>query len=327
MKNKLLLLALIAIGFGSLNAQTWPIRYDCNVLPTAASPAWVIKDAAVTAAIVDSGKYLKFNAIPSSAKGDWNTTVTIDNATGATAVWRVKASDELIAAYHAAGDTGDYRMFEMEIRTGTVREQIWNSIKDTVMLIKGAAKGAVHNSAGWHIYRATLKNSVTTIYVDENPVPVCSGTTADASSTAKEFRIGNQSATISGYGQYLDWVLCDATGAYTPSQKTLPADLLSQIPTAVNDAPAQVSGYKLNQNYPNPFNPSTQISFNLDKAANTNLSVYNMLGQKVATLFNGNLNSGSHSFTFNAANLESGIYVYQLKSGSFTETRKMMLVK
>ncbi len=326
MKNTLLILALAILSLSSLNAQTWGIRYDCNVLPTAGSPAWVVKDTAVSAAFVDSSKYLKFNAIPPTAKGDWNNTVAITNATGATTVFRVKATPELITAYNA-NTAADYRLFEMEIRTGTVREQIWVLAKDSISLIKAAVKGRVANSLDWHIYRITIKDSLTTVYLDENPTPICSGKTTDAGSTAKEFRIGNQSTTIAGYGQYLDWVLCDVTGAYSPTQKTLPADLAAQIPTAVQDGKAVVNNYKLNQNYPNPFNPSTKISFNLEKTGYTELSVYNMLGQKVASLFSGVMSAGSHEFSFDASRLQSGVYVYQLKSGSFSQTRKMMLLK
>lgn len=333
MKNKLLLLALIAIGFGSLNAQTWPVRYDATVLPPAASPAWTIKDGSPGpfGEIVD-GKFLKLNAIPVAAKQTWLLTQSsISAAVGATAVFGVKASPELITAIQGA-PTSDYRIFELEIRTGTLREQIWILGRDSVFLGKSAIKGGLpsgKSTKDFHIYRVTLKDSVVNVYVDENSTPIMTGNIpSSATDKAQEFRIGNQASVGSvGYGQMLSFLVGDVTGAYSPTQKVLPADLLAQIPTAVNDVQAKVSGYKLNQNYPNPFNPSTQISFNLDKAANTNLSVYNMLGQKVATLFNGNLNSGAHAFTFNAANLESGIYVYQLKSGNFTETRKMMLLK
>ncbi len=327
MKNTLLILALTVMTLSSLNAQNWSIRYDANVLPTAASPAWVIKDTAVSAAFVDSAKYLKFNAIPPTVKGDWNNTVTIANATGATTVFRVKATPELITAYNA-NTAADFRLFEMEIRTGTVREQIWILAKDSVSLIKAATKGQVPGSSlDWHIYRITIKDSLTTVYVDENPTPICSGKTADAGSTAKEFRIGNQSTTIAGYGQYLDWVVCDVTGAYSPKQSALPADLAAQIPTAVQDVKAVVNAYKLDQNYPNPFNPSTRISCSLEKTGYAELSVYNMLGQKVASLFSGVMSAGSHEFSFDASKLQSGVYVYQLKSGSFSQTRKMMLLK
>ena len=85
--------------------------------------------------------------------------------------------------------------------------------------------------------------------------------------------------------------------------------------------------YSLSQNYPNPFNPTTEITFVLPKAGNVTLTVFNMLGQKVATLINGSQASGVHSVTFNATNLSSGTYFYRLESGSTTLVKKMMLLK
>jgi hypothetical protein len=85
--------------------------------------------------------------------------------------------------------------------------------------------------------------------------------------------------------------------------------------------------FSLEQNYPNPFNPSTRITFNITEAGLTNISVYNLLGQKVATVLNQDLVAGRHTVDFNASNLSSGIYFYKLESGKNTATQKMMLLK
>ena len=85
--------------------------------------------------------------------------------------------------------------------------------------------------------------------------------------------------------------------------------------------------FALNQNYPNPFNPSTKISFALATDSDVKLTVFNVLGQEVATLVNGSLTAGTHSVDFNAAGLNSGLYFYKLQAGSFTATKKMMLTK
>jgi hypothetical protein len=85
--------------------------------------------------------------------------------------------------------------------------------------------------------------------------------------------------------------------------------------------------YNLSQNFPNPFNPSTLIEFTLQKSGRTSLEVYNMLGQKVATLVNEQLGAGNYRYTWNAAGLPSGIYFYRIQSGTFNETKKMMLLK
>ncbi len=85
--------------------------------------------------------------------------------------------------------------------------------------------------------------------------------------------------------------------------------------------------FTLEQNYPNPFNPSTRITFNLPMLGNYSLKVYNTVGQEVAVLFNGQLTAGTYSYTFNAANLSSGIYFCRLAGEGMTLTRKMNLVK
>jgi hypothetical protein len=91
-----------------------------------------------------------------------------------------------------------------------------------------------------------------------------------------------------------------------------------------NNTPAQ---YSLKQNYPNPFNPITTIDYSLAKSGYVSLKVYNVLGENVATLVDGVENAGEHNVNLNAANLPSGTYFYTLRSGDFTATKRLVLVK
>jgi len=83
----------------------------------------------------------------------------------------------------------------------------------------------------------------------------------------------------------------------------------------------------LSQNYPNPFNPSTNIQFELPQTSQVVLEVYDMVGRRVATLVNEQVTTGSHTVTFDAGSLASGVYTYRLVAGGTTFTRQLTLIK
>jgi len=85
--------------------------------------------------------------------------------------------------------------------------------------------------------------------------------------------------------------------------------------------------FELIQNYPNPFNPTTTISYDLPEAANVKLTIFNILGQEIATLVDGFKEAGNYSVNFDADNLDSGLYIYKLQAGSQVQTKKMTLIK
>ncbi|AFN75857.1 5'-nucleotidase domain-containing protein [Melioribacter roseus P3M-2] len=104
------------------------------------------------------------------------------------------------------------------------------------------------------------------------------------------------------------------------------AQLVKVTITSVNENEIP-NGYALEQNFPNPFNPTTSIRFTLAKPEVVKLTVYNILGQKVATLVNGPMTAGQHLVHFNASNLASGIYFYGIEAGNFKTFKKMILLK
>jgi sugar lactone lactonase YvrE len=116
----------------------------------------------------------------------------------------------------------------------------------------------------------------------------------------------------------------------TYNHRVLRYDVKLGVPTSVGSDPSgqTPSEYALSQNYPNPFNPSTKISFSLKKAERVTVTVYNLLGQTVARLFDGTAAAGEqYVLNFNAANLPSGVYLCTLRSESFSDTKKMVLMK
>jgi hypothetical protein len=92
----------------------------------------------------------------------------------------------------------------------------------------------------------------------------------------------------------------------------------------INNTPTQFS---LGQNYPNPFNPTTMIEYNLANAGVVELKIYDITGKEVTTLVNEFQDAGSHRIQFNAVNFASGIYFYKIKSGSFQDVKRMVLIK
>lgn len=85
--------------------------------------------------------------------------------------------------------------------------------------------------------------------------------------------------------------------------------------------------YNLEQNYPNPFNPATTIQFSIPEQSFVKLEIFNSLGEKVSTLFNEELRTGSYKYEWNAENLSSGIYYYSLTTNNFSKTKKLVLLK
>jgi hypothetical protein len=115
----------------------------------------------------------------------------------------------------------------------------------------------------------------------------------------------------SGFGNnlYLDSICMKSVPVGTPSIGLVPGQ------------------FSLSQNYPNPFNPATTIQFNMPKAGNVEVKVFDILGREVAVLVNEFKQVGTHTINFDASGLSSGVYFYTMKSGDFSTTKKMLLIK
>ncbi|MEZ4702787.1 MAG: T9SS type A sorting domain-containing protein [Rhodothermales bacterium] len=96
---------------------------------------------------------------------------------------------------------------------------------------------------------------------------------------------------------------------------------------AIDVTDTQPATFHLSQNYPNPFNPSTRIQFALNDAAPVRLAVYDLLGREVRTLVDATRAAGTHTVTFDAGDLPSGVYFYRIEAGAASETRRMVLMK
>ena len=134
------------------------------------------------------------------------------------------------------------------------------------------------------------------------------------------------------FGQFLDGstTVAPPTVAIASSANELSKG--SGTESIANDQDATPTEFALDQNYPNPFNPTTTIRFSLAKDIQVQLDIYNILGQKVKSLVNGELNAGWHAVSWDGTNnageqMASGVYIYKLNTPNFEHTRKMSLTK
>ncbi len=187
--------------------------------------------------------------------------------------------------------------------------------------VKPKAAGTYHLRAfGQNLSGAavplTLQEGASTIVTPSMPYKTKAGTSVtdstgnDVYSAGFPLTAGDHVMTLSGSAVNLDYVQL----------------IKEDVVAGVGDA-TQPFAFTLEQNYPNPFNPATTISFSLPKASNVTLTVYNVLGQRIATLVNNHLDAGSHTVSFNAAKYASGVYFYRLEAGSYVALKKMMLLK
>jgi endo-1,4-beta-xylanase len=142
---------------------------------------------------------------------------------------------------------------------------------------------------------------------------------------------GVKGITLWGYIEGLTWqtscYLVRATGTARPALLWM-AQFVQSNPSGVDgNGSTAPSSFALAQNFPNPFNPSTTIRYDILKASKVELTVFDILGRKVRTLVSGVQAPGHYSVTMDGRDLASGVYFYRLVAGTFTATKKLMLLK
>lgn len=165
------------------------------------------------------------------------------------------------------------------------------------------------------------------MYKQDSPIGIGFFQTGTSSSTYTEF-----SAVVDYFAEGTpDSALINIlSGSSTPHVgTTFKIDDLAFGPVTgvIGPAATRPVTFSLSQNYPNPFNPSTAIDFSLPHSAFVTLRVLNVLGEEVARLIEGEVQAGPHTVQWNAGTRASGMYYYELRSGEFTQTKKLMLLK
>jgi len=120
---------------------------------------------------------------------------------------------------------------------------------------------------------------------------------------------------------------CFVFGEGPRSQSAWIYRTLDRLVTSVGDDANQPLAFSLKQNYPNPFNPSTKIQYSITKNSFVTLKVYDILGRDVATLVNQDQPAGDYTVNFDALDVSNGTYFYRIQAGSFTDVKKMMVLK
>jgi hypothetical protein len=141
---------------------------------------------------------------------------------------------------------------------------------------------------------------------------------------------GAGTTTQPQYYQFVDKNL--NSGKYSYRLKQIDFDGTTDYSKSVEVEILNPTEFSLSQNYPNPFNPSTKISFSLAANSKVSLKIFNVLGQEVSTLLNGNLSAGNHEINFNANGFNAGVYFYKLEATgidgtNFSSIKKMILNK
>ena len=127
-------------------------------------------------------------------------------------------------------------------------------------------------------------------------------------------------------GDNLEEIKANARAARNKALKVGWADVTTEIENNT-DQRQQPNEFTLLQNYPNPFNPSTRIKFSVPRDCHVTVTIYNVLGKKVATLVDDNKKSGVYQVEFNGSDYTSGVYLYKIKAGDFVKTKKMLLLR
>lgn len=139
-------------------------------------------------------------------------------------------------------------------------------------------------------------------------------------------RIDIESVEMTNPTHSLAFVTHQASASNASGIQLIKPDFISVSQSLSTEGNVPVS-FGLQQNYPNPFNPATVIQYAIPNAARVELSVYNVLGQKVSTLVDEEMAAGNYSVEWDASQYSSGVYFYRIVAGDYNATKKMMLVK
>jgi hypothetical protein len=206
--------------------------------------------------------------------------------------------------YERPDEFSDYALVDSAAQGMSIESVAWNPSNGLLYISADVRSTGPYTPLTWYGLDVTTK-----ALVDSFTIPGVDPTAPDAYPRGVSFSPDGSTAYVGLFGTaWYMYKFSKATGI-------------------VKENNVIVNSYTLSQNYPNPFNPTTQIKFTVAKQGFVTLKVYDMLGREVSTLINKELANGSYTVDFNAENLASGTYIYQLNANGNILTNKMSLLK
>ncbi|MDX1617427.1 MAG: family 16 glycosylhydrolase [Balneolaceae bacterium] len=236
------------------------------------------------------------------ASGDYTVTLTVTDNDGATGT-----DSQVVSVSDGSGAT---TMHVQSIVTGTQNAGQGNKHGTATVTIHDDQENPVSEATVTGTFSGTFNETVSGQTGSDGTVTLVTSGTAKGNVTV-EFCVDD---------------VTHASLTYDANQNDITCTSASKA-AAGSDSFDKVVEFALHANYPNPFNPSTMIAYQLPASEFVTLEVFNMAGQRVATLVNRQQSPGRYRVPFDASGLSSGIYLYKLRAGSFIETRKMILLK
>ncbi len=228
------------------------------------------------------------------------------SADGNTIYWTVFTGDHMgIFIYSRPDEFSNYALTDSVLPGMSIETAAWNPDTGLLWVSNDARGDSIYTPLTWYGFDVSTKT-----ITDSFHLAVDTSLTADRYPRGLAFSPDGKIAYVGLFG-----------GAFDRIYKF---DMVTGVEQEFGVVPEK---FELSQNYPNPFNPSTVISFNIVKQGFVTLKVYDITGKEVATLVNGELNKGKFLVNFNAANLASGTYIYQLTANGNKISKKMMLLK